>query len=60
MQTYLVVIDPPSFDGFSCVVESKEPVFIQTFLAELAVEAPDVAFLHRPAAIDEGSCTWFW
>ncbi len=53
MRTYLVVIEPPAFDGFARVVEGEEPVFIQTFLAELAVEAFWIAVLRWSARSDE-------
>jgi len=48
-----VVIDPPTFDGLSCVVQVQEPVLVQTFLAELSMEALDVPVFHRPAWRDE-------
>jgi hypothetical protein len=49
----LVVIDPPGFDGLSCVVQGEEPVLVQALLAELAMEALDVAVLHGPVWLDE-------
>src|ERR1035441_3381004 len=49
----LVVVDPPCFDGLSCIVQGQKPVFAQAFLAELAVERFDVAVLHRPSRRDE-------
>ena len=53
VRAHLVVIDPPIFNGLSCVVEGQEPALVQAFLAELSMEALDVAVLHRPAWRDE-------
>src|SRR5271169_2404822 len=50
---YPVVIDPPVFDGLAGVVQSQEPVLVQAFLAELAMERLDVAVLHGTARRDE-------
>src|SRR5579884_4328423 len=52
--THLVVIDSPLFDGFPGIVQRQEPVQVQAFLAELAVEAFNIAILHRPSRRDEG------
>jgi hypothetical protein len=53
-----VVIDPPTFDGLSCIVQVQEPVLVQAFLAELSMEALDVAVLHGPAWRDEERRIW--
>src|SRR6185437_5448714 len=53
---HLVVIDPPAFDGLPRIVQSEEPVFVEALLAELAMEAFDVAVLHRPSWCDEVQC----
>ena len=48
VRAYLVVVvDPPGFDDLSGAVQREEPVFVEVFLAELAVEAFDVAVPHR-------------
>src|SRR6266852_4345167 len=48
-----VVIHPPGFDRLPCVSEIHEPVLVQTFIAELPVEALDERVLRGPAALDE-------
>src|SRR5450631_4457954 len=53
VRAHLVVIDPPAFNGFACIVQGEKPVFVQAFLAELSMEAFDVAVLHWPARRDE-------
>ena len=55
---HLVVIDPPAFDGFPRIVQSEKPVLVEAFFAELAVEAFDVAVLHRPSGCDEVQCNF--
>ena len=47
----LVVVLPPDGDGRSGLVQRLEPVVVQAFVAELAVEAFDVAVLHGPARL---------
>lgn len=37
----------------SRIVQSEKPVFVEALLAELAMEALDVAVLHRPTRGDE-------
>jgi len=37
----LVVIDPPVFDGLARIVQGQEPVLVQTFLSELAMDLCD-------------------
>src|SRR6202051_1553910 len=56
MWSHLVVIDPPAFDGLPRIVQSEKPVFVEVLLAELAMEAFDVAVLHRPSWCDEVQC----
>ena len=45
----LVVVLPPRGDGGPGLRQRLEPMFIQAFIPELAVEALDVTVLHRPA-----------
>ena len=47
----LVVVLPPDGDGRSGLVQRLEPVVVQALVAELAVEAFDVAVLHGPARL---------
>jgi hypothetical protein len=54
--THLVVIDSPAFDGLPRIVQSEKPVLVEALLAELAMEAFDVAVLHRSAGCDEVQC----
>jgi len=49
----LVVVLPPGGDGRSCLVQRLEPVVVQAFVAELAIEAFDVAVLHWPARLNQ-------
>jgi hypothetical protein len=35
-RAYLVVIDPPVFDGFPGVAQSEKPVYVQALLADLS------------------------
>ena len=42
-----VVVAPPAGDVLPCLVQRLEPVLVQAFVAELAVEALDVAVLRR-------------
>ena len=48
----LVVVLPPGSDGGPCLRQRLEPMLVQAFVPELAVEALDVAILHRPARLD--------
>jgi len=48
-----VVVEPPVCDGFPGVVQRQEPVLVQAFLAELAVERFDVSVLHGASRGDE-------
>jgi len=49
----LVVIDPPVLDDPFSLGQCGEPVQIQAFLAETAIEAFDVSILGRLAGVDE-------
>jgi hypothetical protein len=49
----LVVVAPPGGDLGSRLVQALEPVLVQTLVAELAVEALDVAVLHGSPWLDQ-------
>src|SRR5438477_7461799 len=51
--SYLVVFLPPGFDQEAGFIESGEPVFVEAFIAELAVEAFDESVLGGFARCDE-------
>ena len=53
MRAHGVVIYPPGFDHLACMSEIHEPVLVQTFIAELPVEAVDERILCGLAALDE-------
>jgi hypothetical protein len=53
VRTLLVVILPPGFDLPSCVPQTGEPVRIQAFVAQAAVEAIHVGILHRLARLNK-------
>ncbi len=53
MWTFRVVVDPPVFDDFACFTDAREPVLVQAFLSEPAIEAFDVGILGRLAGINE-------
>ena len=53
VRALFVVISPPSFDFAPCVVQTGEPVGIQTFIAQSAVEALHEGILHRLARLNE-------
>jgi hypothetical protein len=46
----LVVVLPPSFDFPPRIAETGEPVRVQTFVAQSAIEAFDVGILHGLAS----------
>ena len=48
-----VVVDPPGLDDLAGILEIEEPVFVEAFIAELAVEAFDESVLGRLAGFDE-------
>ena len=50
---YLVVVDAPLADDHPGLRERLEPVLVQALVAELAVEALDVAVLHGPPGLDQ-------
>ena len=49
----LVVVTPPVGDGVAGLLQGREPELVETLVAELAVEALDVAVLHGFARLDE-------
>jgi len=49
----LVVIPAPSIDHVAGLGKRREPVLIEALIAELAVEALDVAVLHGAARLDQ-------
>src|SRR4051812_37248894 len=49
----LVVVLPPDSDRGTSLMQRLEPVLVQAFVAELAVEALDVAVLHWPSRLDQ-------
>lgn len=53
VRTYLVEVAPPIGDDLASLDQRREPVFIEAFIAELAVEALDVAVLHGFAGFDQ-------
>ena len=48
-----VVLDPPVLDRSARVCHREEPVLVQAFVAELAIEALDVRVFDRLAETDE-------
>src|ERR1035437_6656758 len=53
MRPDMIVVPLPVADLAPRVSQIQEPVLVQTLIPELAVEAFDVAILHRPARRDE-------
>jgi hypothetical protein len=53
MWALFVVILPPSFGLSPCIAETSEPVRVQTFVAQSAVEALDVGILRGLAWLNE-------
>jgi hypothetical protein len=51
--TFLVVILPPSFDLSPRITQTGEPVRVQTFIPQPAIEAFCVGVLYRLAWLDE-------
>jgi hypothetical protein len=51
--TDFVVVAPPGFNLCSCVRQVEEPVLVQAFVPELAVEAFDEGVLDGLAGSDE-------
>jgi len=41
MRTYGVVVDAPRFDERPCFGDAGKPVFVEAFVAKLAIEAFD-------------------
>ena len=50
---HFVVVAPPGADRLARLPQRLEPVFIETFVAKLAVEAPDVPVLHGSPRFDQ-------
>ena len=55
MRTLLIVILPPAFNLSSRVTETREPVRVQTFISEPAVETFHKGILHRLARLTSRS-----
>src|SRR5271168_2764605 len=53
MRPFPIVLDAPRFDLVPRIVECKEDVFIQAFVAQPCLEALDVRVLNRLARFDE-------
>ena len=53
VRALLVVVLTPVFDQGAGFRQHREPVLIEAFVANLAVEALDVGVLHRLAGLDE-------
>jgi len=51
--SHLVVVEPPRCNRRARLCQRVEPVFIQTLVTKLTVEAFDLAVLHWPAGFDE-------
>ena len=49
----LVVVLTPCLDGCLCLMQVLEPLLVQALVPELAVEALDVAVLHRSSGLNE-------
>jgi hypothetical protein len=49
----LVVVLPPDGGGAPGLLQGLEPLLVEVLVPELAVEALDVAILHRPAWLDQ-------
>ena len=53
MRTLLIVILAPDFNFLACVTQAGEPVGIQAFVSQPAVEALHVGVLDRLARLDK-------
>ena len=49
----LVVVLAPVGDLLAGLGQGLEPLFVEAFIAELAIEALDVAVLHGPAGLNQ-------
>ena len=49
MRSHLIVLDPPALDDCPRLREALEPVHVQAFVAQLAVEGLDESVVHRTA-----------
>ena len=52
MWTFRIVVDPPVFDDVLGLCEASDPVLVQAFFSEPAIEALDVGILGRLAGIN--------
>src|SRR5688572_28476261 len=59
VRTHLVVVSTPSLAFSTCLVEAQEPVGVQTFGSELAVERFDEGIVSRLAWPTEVECYAF-
>jgi hypothetical protein len=64
-EAHVVVIESPRFDGVSRIVQREKPVLVEAFLAELAMEALDVAVrtqcqLHPYRGVREDVSEFVW
>ncbi|MDT4843859.1 hypothetical protein FQZ97_777970 [compost metagenome] len=48
-----VVVRAPDGHGCSGLMQGLEPALVEVFIAELAIEALDVAVLHRAPGLDQ-------
>lgn len=53
MRSYFVVLFSPVFYNVPCFSQICKPIFIETFITELSVEALHKTVLHRLAGFDK-------
>src|ERR1700722_12638220 len=53
MRSTLVIIPPPFLQLFPCLRKGKKQLRVQTFIAQLPLEALDEPIVHRPTWPDE-------
>ena len=53
MRPLFVVVDTPLLDDSACLFERCEPMQVQAFFTQAAVEAFDIRVLRRLSGIDE-------
>lgn len=58
MRSRIVEVLPPFGDGASGVVEAEEQALVQELVAHSAVEALDIAILHRPSCSRRTPMIW--
>ena len=49
MRPFVIVIVTPALQFFACVCQIEKDLAVETFVAEAAIEALDIAILDRPA-----------